>query len=140
MKANIEIARFVLAKMYDCEEHEIVLMETRKRNVMIARRFFIYYLWKHCNIKHLKMKEYIVGAHHATSIHHCRKFEFEVEQYKEIRKEWISFLYYADNREWQKLKIDMRFPIDELDDIIRTKKLRDNLNKLNKYENYGKIS
>jgi len=139
MKVNIEIARFVLAKMYDCEEHEIVLMETRKRNVMIARRFFIYYLWKHCDIKHIRMKEYIIGAHHATSIHHCRKLEFEVDHYQEMRKYWISFLFYANNKEWQKLKIDMKYSLEQINNIIESEELRIQINKI-KYENYGKIS
>ena len=116
-KEKVEIAKYVISKMWDCNESQFTLMKKRNRNIVVARRFFIYYLWKHCDVKHNRMKDYIHGMNHATSIHHCRKLEQEMEYYKDILKKWITFLYYADQKEYQKLKIDMKYPIEIMDDL-----------------------
>ena len=114
---KIEISKFVISKMWNCNESQFTLMKKRHKNIVTARRFFIYYLWKHCKVSHTKMKFYIAGMNHATSIHHCRKIEVEIELYNDIRKKWITFLYYADQREYEKMKIDMIFPIEVMNDL-----------------------
>ena len=116
-KERVEIAKFVISKMWECDEPEFTLMKKRNRNIVLARRFFIYYLWKHCEVKHNRMKDYIHGMNHATSIHHCRKLEQEMEIYKDVLKSWITFLYYSDKREYDKLKIDMKYPIETMNDL-----------------------
>ena len=79
---RVEVAKYVISKMWDCNESQFTLMKKRNTNIVIARRFFIYYLWKHCDVKHNRMKDYIHGMNHATSIYHCRKFEEEMKIYK----------------------------------------------------------
>lgn len=114
---RVEVAKYVISKMWDCNESQFTLMKKRKTNIVFARRFFIYYLWKHCNVTHNRMKWHIYGMNHATSIYHCRKLEEEMEIYKNIQKRWITFLYYADQREYAKLKIDMKYPIETINNI-----------------------
>ena len=114
---RVEVAKYVISKMWDCNESQFTLMKKRKTNIVFARRFFIYYLWKHCNVTHNRMKWYIYGMNHATSIYHCRKLEEEMEIYKNIQKKWITFLFYADHKEYQKLKIDMNYPIETINNI-----------------------
>lgn len=116
-KEKVEIAKFVISKMWDCNESQFTLMKKRKTNIVFARRFFIYYLWKHCNVTHNRMKWHVYGMNHATSIYHCRKLEEEMEIYKHILKKWITFLFYADHKEYQKLKIDMNYPIETINNI-----------------------
>lgn len=114
---RMEVAKYVISKIWKCEALEFTQMKKRKRNIINARRFFIYYLWKYLDVKHSKMTNYIYGMNHATSIYHCRRFEQELELYKDIRKKFITFLYYSDNREYVKMKIDMKFPLEVMEDL-----------------------
>tara|TARA_Y100001973_G_C5161420_1_gene313720 strand:- start:207 stop:596 length:390 start_codon:yes stop_codon:yes gene_type:complete len=114
---RMEVAKYVISKMWKCEAYEFTQMKKRNKNIVNARRFFIYYLWKYLGVSHLKMKNYIHGVNHATSIYHCRKLEQEVDLYKEIRKKFITFFYYADNREYIKMKIDIKFPLEVMEDL-----------------------
>ena len=114
---RMEVAKYVISKMWDCEALEFTQMKKRNRNIINARRFFIYYLWKYLDVKHYKMTNYIYGMNHATSIYHCRRFEQELELYKNIRKKFITFLYYSDNKEYVKMKIDMTFPLEVMEDL-----------------------
>ena len=116
-KEKMEIAKYVISKIWECNESQFTLMKKRNTNIVIARRFFIYYLWKHCNVTHNRMKWHIYGMNHATSIYHCRKLEEEMEIYKNIQKKWITFLFYADHKEYKKLKIDMNYTIETINNI-----------------------
>ena len=111
------IARCVLTKMFDVEERDIVFMDSRKKNKVTARRFYIYYLWKYKDIRHNRMCEWIHNIHHATSIYQCRILEKEIDTYRSVRKNFLTFIYYADRNEWEKMKIDMRYSMKELNDL-----------------------
>lgn len=121
-------ARIVLCKMFDIEERDIVFMQSRESNKVKARRFYNYYLWRFKMVKHNDMKIWIDGLHHSSSIYHCRLMEKEIDIYRSIRKEFITFLWYADRKEWEKLKIDMAFPITELNNIDYKKQYVDIIN------------
>ena len=114
---RMEVAKYVISKMWKCEALEFTQMKKRNNNIINARRFFIYYLWKYLDVKHYKMRNYIHGVNHATSIYHCRRFEQELDLYKDIRKKFITFLYYSDNKEYVKMKIDMTFPLEVMEDL-----------------------
>ena len=114
---RMEAAKYVISKIWDCEALEFTQMKKRNSNIINARMFFIYYLWKYLEVPHIKMKNYIHGMHHATSIYHCRKLEQELDLYKDIRKKFITFLYYSDNKEYVKMKIDMKFPLEVMEDL-----------------------
>jgi len=98
---RMEVAKYVISKMWKCEAFEFAQMKKRNKNIVNARRFFIYYLWKYLGV----------------SLYHCRKLEQEIELYKEIRKKFITFLYYADYREYIKMKTDMRFPLEVMENL-----------------------
>ena len=123
------MARCILAKMFNVEERDVVFMDSRLKNKVKARRFNNYYLWRYKKVKHHHMKNYIKGIHHASSIHHCKVMEndlylsnLNISKYQTIRKQFITFLYYADRSEWEKLKIDQAFSIEELEDVYIDKK------------------
>ena len=122
------IARCVLTQMFKVAERDIVFMGSRKKNKVAARRFYIYYLWRYKKIKHNRMKEYVYEINHATSIYQCRLLEKELSTYKKVRKNFITFMYYADRREWEKMKIDMYYTVDELNDIDFKKQYIDIIN------------
>ena len=122
------IARCVLTKMFDVEERDIVFMDSRKKNKVTARRFYNYYLWKYKMIRHYKMKDWIHNIHHATSIYQCSIMENQITTYKETRKKFITFLYYADNKCWQKLKIDMDYSLQEINNVDFKKQYIDIIN------------
>ena len=129
MEYNTYNARLVLCTMFNVKQIDLVVMDSREGNRCIARRFYMYYLWRFKKIKHYHMKRFIHGIHHANCIHHCKVMEndlylsnLKINKYKKIRKDFITFLYYADNKEWEKLKIDQAFSIDELEDIYIDKK------------------
>ena len=129
---NTYNARLVLCTLFDIKQIDILVMDRRDGNKCIARRFYMYYLWRCKKIKHYHMKKFVFGIHHASSIHHCKVMEndlylsnLNIKRYKKIRKQFITFLYYADRSEWEKLKIDQAFSIEELEDVYIDKKYVD---------------
>ena len=94
-------AQEMLRKLFNVENEDIISIKSRKRNKIDARKFFNYYLWKHCNIKHSYMKFHIEGMHHSTSIYFKNKLEFELTQYPEIQQDWDSFLLHVDHAVWR---------------------------------------
>lgn len=111
------MARSVLSSMFKVSEGDIVFMKHRHKNKVKARRFYNYYLWKYKKIRHNSMKNFIHGIHHASSIYQCRIMEKDIDLYKDIRKEFITFLWYSDKQEFEKMKIDMVFSNEEMNDI-----------------------
>lgn len=128
MNYNGIAARSVLVKMFDIEEKDIVFMKSRIKNKVKARRFYNYYLWRYKRIKHYHMDRYIIGIHHSSSLYNCRFMERELDVNKKIRKQFITFMWYADPIEWEKMKIDMAYSIEELTDIDFKKKYIDSIN------------
>ena len=132
MEYNTYNVRLVLCTMFNLKQLDLLVMDSRAGNKCIARRFYIYYLWRFKNVKHYHMKRFIFGIHHASCIHHCKVMEndlylsnLNISKYKTIRKQFITFLYYADRSEWEKLKIDQAFSIEELEDVYIDKKYVD---------------
>ena len=101
MEKKLKQARFALMTMYEVLEKDILFMNSRKQNKVHARMFYNYYLWKKFNIPHNKIKNYIKGMHHATSIYLKNKLEYEMKQYDSVSTEWITFLFFADYKEWK---------------------------------------
>jgi len=91
----------MLRKLFNVENEDIISMKSRKINKINARKFFNYYLWKYCNIKHNQMKFHIDGIHHSTSIYFKNKLEFELTQYSQIQQDWDSFLLHVDHAAWR---------------------------------------
>ena len=118
------LARLVLSTMFDCDERDILFMYSRKQNKVSARRFYIYYLWKYKNISHNRMKEYVNNICHATSIYQCRLCEDEIKSYRKVRQNFITFMYYADPKEYEKMRIDQVFTSFQMNDLKLKSKYR----------------
>ena len=103
MERKLKQARFALMTMFGVLEKDILFMNSRKQNIVHARMYYNYYLWKKLNIPHNHIKDYIKGMHHATSIYLKNKLENEMELYDSVKMEWKTFLYFADYQEWKQL-------------------------------------
>ena len=101
MEEKLKQARFALMTMFEVLEEDIVEMKSRKQNKVSARMFYNYYLWKEHKVPHLHIKKHIKGMHHATSIYFKNKLEYEMKQYDSVSIEWITFLFFADYKEWK---------------------------------------
>ena len=105
MEKKLKRARFALMTMFEVFEEDIVQMRDRKQNNVQSRMFYNYYLWKNFNVSHIKIKNYIEGMHHATSIYLKNKLEYEMKQYDSVQMQWLTFLFFIDyednfNDEW----------------------------------------
>jgi len=69
-----------LVKIYDVNEDELFL-GSRKKNIIFAKRLYIYTLR---NIFELTLSEIgeVTNLHHASILHHTRKFEFFYRRYE----------------------------------------------------------
>jgi hypothetical protein len=72
---RIEKAREILSEMFNIDRFYLENNTCRKRNVIDARRFLVYYMNRELKIPYNRLQDYIKGMHHATGIHLCRTFE-----------------------------------------------------------------
>ena len=84
-KDLISHALNICSKIYKTSNINIVSNKNRKGNTIKAKRMFLYYLYVYMEVNHNQMKEYFDTINHATSIHHVKKFAFELETYLEIQ-------------------------------------------------------
>ena len=120
-----EMAKSVLCNMFNIRESDIVFMKSRKYNINEARRYFIYYLFWHKGVKHYHMKNHVFGLHHSTSIYHVKKMRDMLINYSDVRERFLYFIYQADIREWETMKFDGIYSIDELYKPIKNLKNED---------------
>ena len=105
MEKKLKRSRCALMIMFEVFEEDILEMRDRKQINVQARMFYNYYLWKKFNVSHIKIKNYIEGMHHATSIYLNNKLETEMKQYDSVQMQWLTFLFFIDyednfNKEW----------------------------------------
>ena len=120
-----EMAKSVLCNMFNIRESDIVFMKSRKYNINEARIYFIYFLFWHKGVKHYHMKNHVFGIHHATSIYHVKKMREMLMNYSDVRERFLYFIYQADIREWENMKFDNIYSIDELYKPIKNLKNED---------------
>ena len=93
MEKSIQIAKSVLAKMFNINVIHFDKHVSRSANINEARRFLIYYLIKELDVKYLHMKYHVPAlTNHATAIHHFKK----MEQLMDV--EWITRQRYDEFR------------------------------------------
>ena len=88
----INRALSVICKIYKTDKESILNNESRVKNVIKAKRMFIYYLYNNMEVRHVAMNNYFKSMHHANSIHHVNKFQFELDTYDDIKKDFNKFL------------------------------------------------
>tara|TARA_R110002033_G_scaffold65147_1_gene116224 strand:- start:507 stop:722 length:216 start_codon:yes stop_codon:yes gene_type:complete len=60
------------------------------------------------------MKEHVFGVHHTTSMHHVKRMRDMIENYSDIRERFIYFIFQTDMLEWEKMKTDKIYTMNEL--------------------------
>ncbi len=85
-----------LCMNYKIQPNDILEMGTRKEGTIEAKRLLVYYLLKCKDVSHNKMKKYINGMHHATSIYHKKRLEelFIIE--KKLQKLFLQIVHKCD--------------------------------------------
>jgi chromosomal replication initiation ATPase DnaA len=121
IKFSLEVA----CDVYKVKPQQILNNNLRKGKVIKAKRMFMYYLYVYLDVKHNEMKNYFKKINHATSIHHVKKFAFELETYKEIHNDFNYFLtemkkfniygvdFYEKRKELKKLLKEINIIKDE---------------------------
>lgn len=82
----------ISCNLYKANKNYIINNNNRQSATIKAKRMFIYYLYKYIEVKHAGMKEYVKNLNHASSIHHVNKFSFELQTYKDVKKDFNTFL------------------------------------------------
>ena len=94
MDKTIEIAKCVLADMFDFRKDEFDRKITRKRNVTEARRFLIYFLIDELKLKFSDIpKKMKCITSHATAMHHFYKMQnfMDLKHEKSTRIQYLEF-------------------------------------------------
>ena len=97
---NIDKAREILSEMFGVDRFYLENNTCRKRNVIDARRFLVYYMNRELQIPYTRLKDYIKGMHHATAIHLCRTFESLTTgktANKKLRNQYHKFIVLAND-------------------------------------------
>tara|TARA_R110002020_G_scaffold252552_1_gene466488 strand:+ start:1098 stop:1493 length:396 start_codon:yes stop_codon:yes gene_type:complete len=115
----------ISCEIYDVDKISVINNNNRNAKTIKAKRMFMYYLYYYLEVNHNGMKRYFKTLNHATSIHHVKKFKFEVETYKDIKRNFNIFLdkmkayniygggFYEKRVEIKKLINDLNFLKDE---------------------------
>lgn len=94
---RIEKAKKVLLELFDVDIYFLENNTNRKREVIEARRFLIYYLNRELKIPYNRLQDHIKGLHHATGIYQCRKLEELIKIEKPLRNTYNKFLVLAND-------------------------------------------
>ena len=73
-----------IANLYDIEDKNYICSNSRKQNLMYAKRLFVYILRTKFDLSLVEVGK-IANLHHASIIHHVRTFEIfkNLKGYKE---------------------------------------------------------
>lgn len=92
MEKTINIAKCVLAKMFQIDEEHFETHTSRKSDVVEARRFLVYFLTHELQIKYDHVRRYIPSlTNHATAMHHYSKHCFLLGVEPATRKLYREF-------------------------------------------------
>ena len=94
---RIEKAKKVLLELFDVDIYFLENNTNRKREVIEARRFLIYYLNRQLQIPYNRLQDHIKGLHHATAIYQCRRLEELIKIEKPLRNTYNKFLVLAND-------------------------------------------
>ncbi len=90
-------ARAALCKMFNVKAKFLRRNISRKKYIIDARRFLIYYMYNELGIKYYHIKKYIIGLHHSTAIYQCRKLEDLWQVEKSLRKKYNEFIIQSND-------------------------------------------
>lgn len=98
-RERIKRAINILVDMFEIDVFYLKNNTCRKRNVIDARRFLVYYMYNELKIPYNRIKDYIKGIHHATCIHLCRSFDDLTRFDKNYRNQYHKFFILANDIE-----------------------------------------
>lgn len=85
-------AKIILGDIFDIQLLHFEKNFSKKKNVVEARRFLIYYLREHVNLKYNEIKKHIPAvSNHATALFHHNKMKNNLEIYSDVRHKWDVF-------------------------------------------------
>lgn len=96
---RIKRAKQILCEMFNVDEFYLENNTCRKRPVIDARRFLVYFMFNELKIPYNRIKDYIKGMHHATSIYLCRSFDDLTRYDKNYRNKYHEFFVLANDIE-----------------------------------------
>ena len=129
-------ARESLCKIFNIKAKFLKKNICRKRDVIDARRFLVYYMYNELGIKYYHIKKYITGLHHATAIYQCRKLEDLLQVEKPLRKKYNEFI--TKSNDFDILSVLLKSKRNQARQINNDIKQINNQIKEQKHENYCK--
>ena len=102
------MARKTLCKIFNIKTKFLRKNINRKRDVIDARRFLVYYMYNELGIRYSHMNRYIIGMHHSTAIYQCNKLEDLLEMEKPLRKKYTKFISDSNNFDVLKTLIEIK--------------------------------
>ena len=131
-------ARACLCKIFNVKAKFLRRNINRKRDIIDARRFLIYYMYNELGIKYSHIKQHIIGMHHATAIYQCRKLEDLLQVEKPLRKKYNEFI--TKSNDFDILSVLLKSKRNQVRQINNDIKQINNQIKEQNHENYSKSS
>jgi|TARA_Y100000310_G_scaffold333427_1_gene410975 chromosomal replication initiation ATPase DnaA len=91
-KEAIVDAKKILSTIYKIDFYFLENNVSRKREIIDARRIFIYYMNKELKIPYTHLKKYVKGLHHATGIYHCKAVTHLLITDRSFKEKYEDFL------------------------------------------------
>ena len=85
MKKAIKEALRLSANLWNVDQNLVKGNDCRIDAVIMAKRFFIYYLYNFVEVNHSQMKKYVHGINHSTSIYHVRQLNKQLDERYDIK-------------------------------------------------------
>ena len=130
MEKTIQIAKCTLADYFKISLNEFEKGKSRKRNIIEAKRFLIYFMVHELGIKFLHCSTYLPSlTHHATAMHHYYRMKEILEIEKTTRQRYANFKRLMMNRGMDKLEKELITQLEVRNDLnINIKKLEKMIN------------
>ena len=119
MKKAIKEALRLSANLWNVDQNLVKGNDCRIDAVIMAKRFFIYYLYNFVEVNHSQMKKYVHGINHSTSIYHVRQLNKQLDERYDIKHKFQILLdemssyslygaeYEIKKRELEQIKVEL---------------------------------
>tara|TARA_R110000744_G_scaffold177295_3_gene296046 strand:- start:332 stop:730 length:399 start_codon:yes stop_codon:yes gene_type:complete len=113
MDKTIEIAKVTLADYFNINKDEFDTGRCRKRNIIEAKRFLIYFIVNELSVKFLYVSDHIRSLKsHATAMHHYYKMIDLMETEKATKEKYDNFKKLMLSKGMNKLEAELCRQID----------------------------
>lgn len=113
MERTIEIAKVTLADYFNIKKEEFETGKCRKRNIIEAKRFLIYFMVNELGVKFLYVSDHIPSLKsHATAMHHFYKMIDLMEFESNTKEKYDNFKKLMLSKGMNKLELELHRQID----------------------------